>query len=147
MSAVVNIESKTVTIDQEITFYNQSNDTLTSIVLNDWNNAFSEKESPLGKRFSDEFYNKFHLAPIKELGGTNNLIIEDTDRKAFIWERTKENPDYITITLHKTLLPNQKVKLHLTYIQKIPSDKFTKYGYSEKYGMHLKKLVSDSCTL
>lgn len=138
MSAVVNIESKTVTIDQEITFYNQSNDTLTSIVLNDWNNAFSEKESPLGKRFSDEFYNKFHLAPIKELGGTNNLIIEDTDRKAFIWERTKENPDYITITLHKTLLPNQKVKLHLTYIQKIPSDKFTKYGYSEKYGMHLK---------
>lgn len=138
MTAVVNMEHKTITIDQEITFYNQTDDTFTSIVLNDWNNAFSDKESPLGKRFSDEFYNKFHLAPIKELGGTNNLIIEDTDRKAFIWERTQKNPDYITVILHKALLPNQKIKLHLTYIEKIPSHRFTEYGYFEKYGIHLK---------
>nr|WP_100433645.1 aminopeptidase [Flavobacterium sp. 1] len=138
MTAVVNMDYKTVTIDQEITFHNQSNDTLTSIVLNDWNNAFSDKESPLGKRFSDEFYNKFHLASANELGGTINLIIEDTDQKGFVWERSKKNPDYITIKLNNTLLPNQKVKLHLTYIEKIPSDKFTKYGYFEKYGMHLK---------
>ncbi|MGQ7947519.1 aminopeptidase [Flavobacterium sp. WC2509] len=138
MTVVADMDSKTLTINQEITFYNQSNDTLTSIVLNDWNNAFSEKESPLGKRFSDEFYNKFHLAPEKELGGTLNLIIEDNEQKAFTWERSKKNPDYITILLNKTLYPNQKVKLHLTYIEKIPSDKFTKYGYFEKYGMHLK---------
>lgn len=138
MTAVVNMDYKTVTIDQEITFHNQSNDTLTSIVLNDWNNAFSDKESPLGKRFSDEFYNKFHLASVNELGGTINLIIEDADQKGFVWERSKKNPDYITIKLNNTLLPSQKVKLHLTYIEKIPSDKFTKYGYFEKYGMHLK---------
>nr|WP_315199203.1 aminopeptidase [uncultured Flavobacterium sp.] len=138
MTVVVNMDYKTVTIDQEITFYNQSNDTLTSIVLNDWNNAFSDKKSPLGKRFSDEFYNKFHMASIKELGGTINLIIEDANQKIFDWERTKKNPDYITIILHRILLPNQKVKLHLTYTEKIPSDKFTEYGYFEKYGMHLK---------
>jgi hypothetical protein len=36
------------------------------------------------------------------------------------------------------LVPNQKVKLHLTYVSRIPSDKFTKYGHFEKYGMHLK---------
>jgi hypothetical protein len=138
MTVNADMKTNTLTIDQDITFYNQTDDTLTSIVLNDWNNAFSEKESPMGKRFSDEFYNKFHLAPIKELGGTNNLMIEDTDRKAFTWERTKKNPDYITITLHRTLLPNQKVKLHLTYSEKIPNHKFTEYGYFEKYGMHLK---------
>jgi hypothetical protein len=138
MTVTADMKTNTLTIDQEITFYNQTDDTLTSIVLNDWNNAFSDKQSPLGKRFSDEFYNKFHMASEEELGGTINLIIEDANQKAFTWERTKKNPDYIAIVLHQTLLPNQKVKLHLTYIEKIPSDKFTKYGYFEKYGMHLK---------
>jgi len=71
----VDMNSNTLTIDQEITFYNQTNDTLTSIVLNDWNNAFSDRESPLGKRFSDEFYNKFQLAMEKARGGTFNLFI------------------------------------------------------------------------
>lgn len=138
MSVAVNMDAKTLTIDQEITFYNQTNDTLTTIVLNDWNNAFSEKESPLGKRFSDEYYNKFHLASEEERGGTLNLIIEDQDKNKFAWDRTKKHPDYITISLQTKLLPNQKIKLYLTYIAKIPSDKFTKYGYFEKYGMHPK---------
>ncbi|REG99549.1 hypothetical protein C8P67_104168 [Flavobacterium aquicola] len=138
MAVDADMDSKILKIDQEITFYNQSPDTLTSIVLNDWNNAFAERESPMGKRFSDEFYNKFHLASEKELGGTFGLRIEDNDQKSFTWERTKKNPDYITIQLGKNLLPNEKIKLHLTYTEKIPSDKFTKYGYFEKYGMHLK---------
>ena len=138
MAVAVDMDSNTLTIDQEITFYNQTDDTLTSIVLNDWNNAFSDRESPLGKRFSDEFYNKFHLAPTEDRGGTINLIIEDNDKNVFTWERTKKNPDYIKVILHQTLAPNQKVKLHLTYVSKIPSNKFTKYGHFEKYGMHLK---------
>jgi hypothetical protein len=138
MAVVVDMDAKTLTVDQEITFYNQTNDTLTSIVLNDWNNAFSEKDSPLGKRFSDEFYNKFHMALEEDRGGTINLSIEDKDKNAFDWERTKKNPDYIKVLLKRILVPNQKVKLHLTYISKIPSDKFTKYGHFAHYGMHLK---------
>ncbi|MDZ4331416.1 MAG: hypothetical protein U0945_12670, partial [Flavobacterium sp.] len=56
ITAELNTENKTLNIQQQITFFNQSNDTLTSIVLNDWNNAFSTKNTPLAKRFSDEFY-------------------------------------------------------------------------------------------
>jgi len=131
--------SKCLSIDQEITFYNQTGDTLTSIVLNDWNNAFSDRNSPLGKRFSDEFYTKFHMAQPHERGGTINLYIEDKDKKIFAWERSNNHPDYIKVLLHRVLLPGQKVKLHLTYASQIPSDKFTKYGHFEqKYGMHLK---------
>lgn len=138
MTVVANMDDNTLSINQKITFYNQSNDTLSSIVLNDWNNAFSDKKSPLGKRFSDEFYNKFHLAHEKELGGTFDLKIEDNNQNSFAWERTKNNPDYIEISLNKTLLPNQKIKIYLSYTEKIPSDKYTKYGHFEKYGMHLK---------
>ncbi|WP_341537937.1 aminopeptidase [Flavobacterium aquariorum] len=138
MTVAVNMNSNTLSVDQEITFYNQTNDTLTSIVLNDWNNAFSDRESPLGKRFSDEFYNKFHMALAEDRGGTVNLIIEDKDKNVFTWERTKKNPDYIKVILHRILPPGQKVKLNLTYVSMIPSNKFTKYGHFEKYGMHLK---------
>ena len=60
------MEQKTLTVLQEIDYFNASDDTLTSIVLNDWNNAYSSKTSPLAKRFSDEFYRGFHLAKEEE---------------------------------------------------------------------------------
>jgi hypothetical protein len=134
----INTEKKILTIQQEIVFFNQSEDTLKSIVLNDWNNAYSSKKTPLAKRFSDEFYRGFHLAKEEERGSTNNVTIVDSDKRALSWERTDENPDFITVKLSDRLLPNQKITLHLSYTVKIPSDKFTKYGYSSDGGMNLK---------
>ncbi|PWA06326.1 aminopeptidase [Flavobacterium laiguense] len=138
MSVDVNMDAKTLFVHQEITYYNTSNDTLSSIVLNDWNNAFSDKESPLGKRFSDEFYNHFHFATVEERGGTINLIIEDQNKNVLLWDRTKRHPDYIELALSKKLEPNQKITLHLSYASKIPSDRFTKYGYSDDKSINLK---------
>ena len=138
MIVELNAESKTLNIQQEITFFNESNDTLTSIVLNDWNNAYSDKNTPLAKRFSDEFYRGFHLAKIEERGSTNNLTIIDANLLFASWGRTEENPDYIEVKLRQKLLPNQNTTLHLTYITKIPSDKFTKYGFNDKGEMNLK---------
>ena len=138
MAVVLNSEKKLLFVNQEITFFNQSNDTLTSIVLNDWNNAYSNKNTPLAKRFSDEFYRGFHLAKEEERGSTNNLIIQDTNQQPFIWERTKNNPDCIVIQLKEKLLPNQKTTFNLSYITKIPSDKFTKFGYNDNGIFNLK---------
>ena len=97
MTVGLDAEKKTLNIKQELIFINQSSDTLTSIVLNDWNYAFSNKNSALAKRFSDEFYRGFHLAKEEERGSTNNLIITDTDENFISWERTKKNPDYISV--------------------------------------------------
>lgn len=138
MIVEVNIEKKTLTIQQEIVFFNQSEDTLKSIVLNDWNNAYSTKTTPLSKRFSDEFYRGFHLAKEEERGSTNNVTILDSDKLPLSWERTEENPDFITVKLRNQLAPNQKITLYLNYTVKIPSDKFTKYGYNSDGGMNLK---------
>lgn len=138
MIVELNPDSKTLNIQQEITYFNQSDDTLTTIVLNDWNNAYSDKNTPLAKRFSDEFYRGFHLAKEEERGSTNNLTIIDSNLLFSSWKRTEKNPDYIEVQLREKLLPNQKTTLHLTYITKIPSDKFTKYGYNDKGEMNLK---------
>ena len=138
MTVELNTENKTLLIKQEITFFNESNDTLKSIVLNDWNNAYSNKNTPLAKRFSDEFYRGFHLAKEEERGSTSNLIITTTNQYFLPWNRTEENPDYVVLQLQEPVLPNQKITFHLSYLSKIPSDKFTKYGYNNNGILHLK---------
>ena len=138
MTVELNTENKTLLIKQEITFFNESNDTLKSIVLNDWNNAYSNKNTPLAKRFSDEFYRGFHLAKEEERSSTSNLIITNTNQQFLSWNRTEENPDYVVLHLQEPLLPNQKITFHLSYLSKIPSDKFTKYGYNNNGILHLK---------
>lgn len=128
----------TLRIQQEITFTNQSNDTLSSIVLNDWNHAYSDKNTPLAQRFSDEFYRGFHLAKDSERGGTSNLTILNFEKLFLSWNRTTENPDLITVDLRDKLMPNQSVTLYLTYFSKIPSNQFTKYGYASNGNLNLK---------
>ncbi|RXM42481.1 aminopeptidase [Flavobacterium sp. YO64] len=138
MEVAVNLELKTLNIKQDITYHNTSNDTLVSIVLNDWNNAFSDKNTPLAKRFSDEFYRGFHVAKTTERGNTTILNLTDTDFMALEWERTAKNPDFIVVRLNRKLRPGEQIDLHITYIAKIPSDKFTHYGFDQNGGMNLK---------
>lgn len=138
MKVELNAANKILTIKQEIIFVNQTNDTLSSIVFNDWNHAFSSKNTPLAKRFSDEFYRGFHLAKEEERGSTINLIVNDATQQFLSWQRTEKNPDYIVVQLKNQLLPNQKITLYLSYITKIPSEKFTKYGYTNNGSFNLK---------
>ncbi len=134
----VDATTKLLSVSQELTFHNQSNDTLTSIVLNDWNNAYSARETPLGKRFSDEFVRSFHLATEKEKGSTNNLIIANENKIVLVYQRPENHPDLVEITLKDKLLPNQKIKLILSYVLKIPDDRYTNYGYNKNGDFTLK---------
>jgi hypothetical protein len=136
--AELNTTKKTLVVQQEIIFFNPSQDTLTSLVLNDWNNAYSSKTTPLAKRFSDEFYRGFHLARADEFGSTTILSITDTDKFPFVWKRTEKNPDLIVVDLKRKLAPNEKITIQLSYIVKIPNNKFTKYGYGENNKINLK---------
>ncbi len=138
MEVAVNLELKTLNIKQDITYFNNTNDTLVSIVLNDWNNAFADKNTPLAKRFSDEFYRGFHLAKAADRGKTTIINLTETNFSALEWERSAKDPDYITVRLNRKLLPNEKIDLHLNYIVKIPNDKFTHFGFTQNGGMALK---------
>ena len=123
-------DDKTLTVNQELNYYNQSQDTLKSIVLNDWNNAYSDKNTPLGKRFSDEFVRSFHVASTKERGTTTINSISNISNINFSWNRPDNHPDLVEIQLNNPLLPNQKILINLSYVIKIPNYKFTRYGYS-----------------
>ncbi|MET3028655.1 aminopeptidase [Flavobacterium sp. UW10123] len=138
MEVAVNLQLKTLNIKQDITYHNNTNDTLVSIVLNDWNNAFADKNTPLARRFSDEFYRGFHLAKAADRGKTTIINLTETNFSALEWERSAKDPDYITVRLNRKLLPNEKIDLHLNYIVKIPNDKFTHFGFDQNGGMALK---------
>jgi hypothetical protein len=138
MVVSLDIDKKVLTINQQLTFFNQTNDTLTNIVLNDWMNGYTSKNTPLAARFSDEFERGFHLAKEKERGRTSDISIVDETQSAYTWERDTNYPDVIQIRLKEKLLPNQKIVIALSYKVKIPSDKFTKYGYGDTGQFYLK---------
>lgn len=131
-------EQKFMTIQQEIVFMNTGNDSLSKIILNDWNNAFSGKNTPLAKRFSDEFVRNFHLAKPYERGYTSEITIIDENKIFLDWCRPDKQPDLIEVTLSEKIGHNERIKLNLTYRVKIPSYKFTKYGYTNEEGFNLK---------
>lgn len=138
LTVEVNSDSKTLTVIQELTYYNQTTDTLNHIVLNDWINGYTSKNTPMAARFSDEFERSFHLAKEKDRGRTSDITIIDADKSFLTWERDGNHPDVVQIRLRNKLLPNEKTSLTLTYTVKIPNDKFTYYGYGADGKMYLK---------
>ena len=134
----LNPEKQSLTVQQELVYFNQSNDTLQKIILNDWNNAYSEKFSPLGNRFSDEFVRNFHLAKDEERGATTDLTFIDQNKMFLDWSCTSDHSDLIEIVLRNPLLPRQQFSIFITYKIKLPSAKFTGYGYGDKGDFMLK---------
>lgn len=131
-------KDKRVNVVQELTFFNQTTDTLSYIVLNDWMNAYGDKNSDIGKRFADEFERAYHLAKENDRGRTENITIINDENSFFLWKRDENTPDVIEIKLKKPLFPGEKIKLHLTYSVKIPNARFTKFGYSDNEKVYLK---------
>lgn len=138
LDAQIDNISHIITVNQKLTYFNQSETTLNAIVLNDWNNAYSAKDSPLGKRFSDEFIRTYLFAPDKDRGKTFDLKISDRDTNELVFFRPVNYVDLIEIELNQPLKPQQKVTLILTYKLKIPNGRFTNYGFNTKGEMNLK---------
>ncbi len=138
MNVVLDNENKLLTINQEITFHNQSENHLQTIILNDWNNAYSDKNSFLGKRFSDEFVRSFQIANDNERGKTDILSIVDENNMPITYNRLENKVDLLEIKLNKNLASNEKTTVKIYYKIKIPNDKFTDYGHNDKGFITLK---------
>ena len=71
-------ESKSIVIEQELVYENNSDSTLTEIYLNDWANSFSSKTTPLAKRFAENYQASFHFENNKNRGHTKILKINNS---------------------------------------------------------------------
>jgi hypothetical protein len=129
-------DGKTLSINQKITFLNDSNKALEYIYLYDWINAFSDKNSALAQSFSEEFVRKFHFASTEERGGTQIKYISNHNN-ALVWKRPKGFSDIIQIKLDTSLKPGETFEFDIVYDIILPNTRFTSFG-ADEYGLKLK---------
>ena len=137
INAKLNKEERIIYIKQQLTYVNKSNEPLKELYLNDWANAFKNKNTPLAQRFGEEYIRKFHFSKPEEKGFTSiNQIKQGKNQLA--WIRPQNHPDIVRVQLSKTLAPGEKVHLTFDYSVKVPSDKFTRFGVSGEGNYKLK---------
>lgn len=131
ISAKIDTNLQQITINQIVTYKNNTKKKINSLLFNDWNYAYSYKESALGKRLSDEYVRNFHLS--NEKSRSNTIINEvKSNDKTLIWNRLENQLDLIKVVFEKPLLPNDSITLYLNYILKLPDAKFTRIGYNKE---------------
>jgi len=129
MKAVL-IDDHKIQIDQEITFFNTSEQQLDTIYLLNWANGYKDKTTPLAKRLVEDYDKSLYFANIKDRGYSkiSSLKCNDLSVEFYIPETAT---DIVRITLPSSLAPKDKVKLRIVYEVKIPKDKYTGYGRNE----------------
>jgi len=124
--------SDVLNVNQEIEIIQSNSIREDLIFLLDWNNSFISKETPLAKSFSEEYNKAFHLAKNKERGFTNIKSIRNGNGDKLNFFRLESNQDVVAIKLDST---SSIVKIE--YSVKIPSKKFTGYGYTKSKDYYL----------
>lgn len=137
VEAYFNVDAREIKIVQTIKYHNTSNDELSTIYLNDWNNSYSTKKTPLAKRLADEYNNKFHLAKNEDRGySVITALKQNGERVEF--KQLKNQLDVIEVKLNQAVKANSAYTIDLEYIVKIPSDKFTSYGITPNGDFNLR---------
>ena len=137
VTAKLSGETKIISVQQEFTYRNSSNNTLGILYFNDWAHAYLDKNTGLAKRFAEEFNKSLHLAKRRERGYTEILTVVDDQYRGIRLDRTSEK-DILKMYLNEPLPPGGTLKVFITYNVKLPPNKFTPYGYNNKGGYYLK---------
>ena len=138
INATVQVDTKTITIVQTIVYQNESDHVLDTIYLNDWNNSYATKTTPLAKRFEEEFSTKFHLAKNEQRGYTVITSIKNENQVALDYNHLKDHPDVVKVVLETPLQPGEAYTTHLEYTLLIPDATFTDYGVTKTNDFDLK---------
>lgn len=137
VKAAFDIENKQIKISQTIQYQNTTQDELQTIYLNDWNNSYATKKTPLANRIADEYKNDFHLAKSNERGFSVITSIKQNGEE-LEFQQLKNQGDVIKVELKEALKPNAFYTIHLDYLVQIPSDKFTSYGITNSGDLNLR---------
>ena len=136
LEATLDATNRIISIQQQISYTNTSNDTLYYIYLHNWPNSFLNRNTTLAKRLLDDYDRRFHFAKIQERGYSKILSIQ-TDYNQAKFEIPKNKLDILKIELNKALAPNKSVEISANYKVKLPNIRFTGYG-GNAYNFYLK---------
>jgi hypothetical protein len=126
-----------IDINQIISFKNISDNTVETIYMNDWANSYSNTDTPLAKRFGEEYDRSFYLSSKNKLGFTMIDYVKENGNE-INWNRLSNQKDIIRIILNRPLKKNDSVNINLKYSVKLPDSKFTGYGSKNSETFNLK---------
>ena len=124
----LNPEVQTLLIRQKVEFINNSKFDIDKLFLEDWSNSYSNTDTKLAKRISDEYSRSFSFSKKRQRGYTtiNELHSENLEE----WKRL-EDSDIIELKLSKPLLSNESIEIIVDYSIKLPDSRFTGFGYDD----------------
>ncbi|MGC1205229.1 MAG: metalloprotease, partial [Flavobacteriaceae bacterium] len=138
ISAELDTISHTIKINQEVVYFNTSKDALTQILFLDWANSYVDKETPLAKRFAEDYKRNLHFASAHERGFTKIDSIKNKLENALTWQRYNGFQDILEVNLNEPLKSGDSTLIHFTYSVKLPDDKFTSNGYTHEKNYNLR---------
>ena len=135
----LNSFDKTIDIKQVMKYKNISNTSIDFIFLEDWSNAYSNTDTKLAKRISDEYSRSFSFSQKKQRGSTiiNKISSNNIDK----WSRSENASDIIKLFLKEPLKINQSIEIEISYSIKLPDSKFTGFGYDNSNNFYLKNWI------
>jgi hypothetical protein len=114
----------------EMTYRNNSPDTLTFIYIHAWSNAYRTKTTAFASQMLNLGFTNFHFSDLSDIGGIKDIRFSDgTD--TLNWEYYENNLDILRVNLNKPLHPGETMVLSTPFTVKIP-DNFSRFGHKEQ---------------
>lgn len=109
-------------------FYtNHSPDTLDSMLIHLWPNAYKGPQSAFAKQKKEDGDLDFWDSKVEERGYIDGLDFK-VDGKTAVWASWEGNPDIAVMVLPKPLLPGQRIEVTTPFVVKIPNS-FSRLGH------------------
>ena len=128
MDAVL-VDDHKLLIKQQMVYVNHSNDVLDTIYLQNWANAYRDRNTPLAKRLLEDYNKSFYFSKEKDRGYSAIRFLQINNSDAAFSE-DQSQADLIWVALKKSLTPGDSVVLDLEYEVRVPNSKYTRYGHA-----------------
>jgi hypothetical protein len=136
IKAFLDAEASVLKIQQEIIYYNTSDEVLQNIYLHNWPNSYKNNKTKLSKRFIEDYKKSLYFAKEEDRGHSKILNLSVNYATATFTE-VKDQIDVIDISLQQPLQPKDSLIISASYTVKLPNAKFTGYGKTPR-GYHVR---------
>jgi hypothetical protein len=115
----------------EMDYYNNSPDTLKSLLIHLWPNAYKDVGSSFAQQELQKNKTQFATSKVNEKGWIDGLDFKVGSDK-LSWKSYQNMPDVIELELNKPLLPNQMLQIVTPFRVQIPSF-FSRSGHTDGF--------------
>ncbi len=131
MEVILDPETKSLRGDGHMHYHNNSPDTLRSIWMHVWINAYANDQTAFAKQQIRNGKTDFHFSKVKERGNLVQMSFL-AGKDALSYEFHPEHKDIVKLNLPEPLLPGSDIRLKISFINRLPK-LFSRGGYKDSF--------------